>query len=138
MRGSLQSYRKVSLESEIAVASPHRLVQMMFEGALRRIAEAKYSIQQKDYAQKGEAIGKAIGIVAGLNGSLDMDAGAEISSNLNALYDFMLRRLSEANLNNDAEALDEVSGLLRTIKEGWDAIPAEHHQLTSAEGLENA
>ena len=138
MRGSLQSYRKVSLESEFAVASPHRLVQMMFEGALRRIAEAKYSIQQKDYAQKGEAIGKAIGIVAGLNGSLDMDAGAEISSNLNALYDFMLRRLSEANLNNDAEALDEVSGLLRTIKEGWDAIPAEHHQLTSAEGLENA
>ncbi|WP_137226476.1 flagellar export chaperone FliS [Shewanella sp. MEBiC00475] len=131
MRSSLQSYRKVSLESEIAVASPHRIIQMMFEGALQRIAQAKYAIQQKQPAQKGENIGKAISIIAGLSGSLNMDAGSEISANLDSLYEYMLRRLSEANVANDVEMLEEVSALLRTIKEGWDTIPQDMHELTS-------
>ncbi|MEH6462895.1 MAG: flagellar export chaperone FliS [Shewanella psychromarinicola] len=131
MRSSLRSYRKVSLESEIAVASPHRIIQMMFEGALQRIAQAKYAIQQKNHAQKGENIGKAISIIAGLSGSLNMDAGTEISANLDSLYEYMLRRLSEANVANDVEMLEEVSALLRTIKEGWDAIPQDMHELTS-------
>jgi flagellar protein FliS len=131
MRSSLQSYRKVSLESEIAVASPHRIIQMMFEGALQRIAQAKYAIQQKNPAQKGENIGKAISIIAGLSGSLNMDAGADVSANLDSLYEYMLRRLSEANVANDIEMLEEVSTLLRTIKEGWDTIPQDMHELTS-------
>jgi flagellar protein FliS len=131
MRSSLQSYRKVSLESEIAVASPHRIIQMMFEGALQRIAQAKYAIQQKNPAQKGENIGKAISIIAGLSGSLNMDAGADVSANLDSLYEYMLRRLSEANVANDIEMLEEVSALLRTIKEGWDSIPQDMHELTS-------
>ncbi|WP_351075278.1 flagellar export chaperone FliS [Shewanella sp. CAL98-MNA-CIBAN-0140] len=131
MRSSLRSYRKVSLESEIAVASPHRIIQMMFEGALQRIAQAKYAIQQKNHAQKGENIGKAISIIAGLSGSLNMDAGTEISANLDSLYEYMLRRLSEANVANDVDMLEEVSALLRTIKEGWDAIPQDMHELTS-------
>lgn len=132
MRGSLQSYRKVSLESEIGVASPHRIVQMMFEGALQRIAQAKFAIEQKNHTLKGESIGKAIGIIGGLNGSLNMEAEGDVASNLSALYDFMLVKLSEANMNNDAKALEDVSGVLRTIKEGWDAIPEDKHLLTSA------
>ncbi|ABI71030.1 flagellar export chaperone FliS [Shewanella frigidimarina] len=131
MRSSLQSYRKVSLESEIAVASPHRIIQMMFEGALQRIAQAKYAIQQKNPAQKGENIGKAVSIIAGLSGSLNMDAGADVSANLDSLYEYMLRRLSEANVANDIEMLEEVSALVRTIKEGWDTIPQDMHELTS-------
>ena len=131
MRSSLQSYRKVSLESEIAVASPHRIIQMMFEGALQRIAQAKYAIQQKNSAQKGENIGKAVSIIAGLSGSLNMDAGADVSANLDSLYEYMLRRLSEANVANDIEMLEEVSALVRTIKEGWDTIPQDMHELTS-------
>ncbi|MEM5503327.1 flagellar export chaperone FliS [Shewanella frigidimarina] len=131
MRSSLQSYRKVSLESEIAVASPHRIIQMMFEGALQRIAQAKYAIQQKNPAQKGENIGKAVSIIAGLSGSLNMDAGADVSANLDSLYEYMLRRLSEANVANDIEMLEEVSALLRTIKEGWDTIPQDMHELTT-------
>jgi flagellar protein FliS len=131
MRSSLQSYRKVSLESEIAVASPHRIIQMMFEGALQRIAQAKYAIQQKNPAQKGENIGKAVSIIAGLSGSLNMDAGDDVSANLDALYEYILRRLSEANVANDVEMLDEVSALLRTIKEGWDAIPQDKHHISA-------
>ncbi|BAJ01398.1 flagellar export chaperone FliS [Shewanella violacea] len=131
MRRSLQSYRKVSLDNEIAVASPHRIIQMMFEGALQRIAQSRYAIENTDIANKGLNIGKAIGIINGLNSSLNMDAGGEMIGNVSALYDFMLRRLSEANINNDVQALDDVTSILRTIKEGWDAIPVEQHHIVS-------
>ena len=64
-----------------------------------------------------------------------MDAGGDIASNLSDLYDFMLRRVSEANLNNDASAIDDVSDILRTIKEGWDQIPADKHHIDSHAGM---
>ncbi|QLE86158.1 flagellar export chaperone FliS [Shewanella sp. Scap07] len=131
MRRSLQSYRKVSVESEISVASPHRIIQMMFEGALQRLAQGRYAIEQNDVTNKGIYIGKAIGIITGLNNSLNMDEGGEIANNLSDLYDFMLRRISEANMNNDVQAIDDVSEILRNIKEGWDAIPSDQHHMAS-------
>ncbi|MCH1920589.1 flagellar export chaperone FliS [Shewanella sp. A3A] len=132
MRGSLQSYRKVSLDSQIADASPHKITQMLFSGALERIAQSKIAMERRDIAQKGLLIGKAIGIVQGLKSSLVMDAGGDIATNLANLYDYMVRRMTEANINNDPEALDDVATLLREIKEAWDAIPAEEHHLTSS------
>ncbi|MDO6774744.1 flagellar export chaperone FliS [Shewanella sp. 3_MG-2023] len=131
MRGSIQSYRKVSLDSEIAVASPHRIIQMMFDGALLRLAQSRYAIENNDTASKGVFINKAIGIINGLNGSLNMDDTDSVASNLAELYDFMLRRITEANLNNDVAAIDDVTSILRTIKEGWDAIPQDMHHMTS-------
>ncbi|NKF50215.1 flagellar export chaperone FliS [Shewanella sp. WXL01] len=133
MRGSLQSYRKVSLESEIAVASPHRIIQMMFSGALERLAQARFAIERNDIENKGIFIGKAIGLINGLNNSLNMDEGGDIPVNLSRLYDFMLIKLSEANINNDVKAIDDVSEILRTIKEGWDAIPNDEHHMSSAD-----
>ena len=130
MRGSLQSYRKVSLESEIAVASPHRVIQMMFAGAIERLVQSRYAIEQNDLANKGVFIGKAVGIITGLNNSLNMDAGP-LANNLSDLYDFMLRRISEANLNNDVTAIDDVIEILRNIKEGWDAIPQDKHHISA-------
>ncbi|WP_394128800.1 flagellar export chaperone FliS [Shewanella maritima] len=131
MRGSLQSYRKVSVENEISVASPHRIIQMMFTGALERLAQARYFIEQNDIEKKGIFIGKAIGLINGLNNSLNMDEGGEISSNLARLYDFMLVKLAEANMNNDVQAIDDVTDVLRTIKEGWDAIPTDKHHISA-------
>lgn len=131
MRTSLKSYRKVSVESEISVASPHRIIQLMFEGALQRLAQSRYAIENNDIANKGIFIGKAIGIITGLNNSLNMEAGGDIANNLSELYDFMLRKISEANINNDVQAIDDVSEILRTIKEGWDAIPQKDHHIVS-------
>ncbi|MGI2115144.1 flagellar export chaperone FliS [Shewanella frigidimarina] len=131
MRGSMQSYRKVSVDSNMAVATPHRIIQMLLAGALERLAQAKLAIENGDIANRGALIGKAIGIVNGLNSSLNMDAGAEVAGNLTQLYDFMLVRMSEANLNNDSQAIDEVVSILKTIKEGWDAIPQDMHEVTS-------
>jgi flagellar protein FliS len=131
MRGSMQTYRKVSVDSNLAVASPHRIIQMLLAGALERLAQAKLAIGNGDIANRGLLIGKAIGIVNGLNSSLNMDAGAEVAGNLTQLYDYMLVRMSEANINNDPQAIDDVASILKTIKEGWDAIPQDKHHISA-------
>jgi len=131
MRSSLQSYRKVSIDSEIAVASPHRIIQMMFAGGLERLAQSRYAIETGDMINKGLFIGKAIGIINGLNNSLNMDEGGEIAGNLSKLYDFIILKVTEANLRNDAQAIDDAVSVLRTLKEGWDAIPQDKHHITS-------
>ncbi|MFZ1829823.1 MAG: flagellar export chaperone FliS [Candidatus Competibacteraceae bacterium] len=118
---ALRQYQQVS-KSGAAYASPHRLIQMLMEGALERIAIAKGCIQRQDIAAKGEQIGKAVDIIGGLREGLNQEAGGEIAANLDALYDYLQRRLLQANLDSDTTILDEVTHLLRPIKEAWDAI----------------
>ena len=117
---AVNSYRSGAV-AEIEEASPHRLIQMLYEGGLQRIAVAKGAIQRKEIQLKGESIGRAIAIIGGLRSSLDLSQG-EMATNLDNLYEYMERRLLEANLKNDEGILDEVSGLLREIKSAWDAI----------------
>ncbi len=119
-RNALNSY-KAGVVTEVEEASPHRLIQLLFEGALQRIAVAKGLIQRREIEEKGNNISRAITIVGGLRASLDMSQG-EIAQNLDNLYEYIERRLLEANLKNDELILDEVSSLLRDIKVSWDAI----------------
>jgi len=118
---ALQQYHH-AVVAEISEADPHRLIQMLFEGALQRIAIARGAMQQGDVAIKGNRISSAIAIIEGLRSHLDTQRGGEIAANLEALYDYMQQRLLQANLHNDIEILDEVVGLIRQIKAGWDAI----------------
>ena len=120
----LRQYQQVNTQSSVAYASPHRLIQMLMEGAFERIAVAKGCIQRQDIAGKGEQIGKAIDIVGGLREGLNHEAGGEIAANLDALYAYLQKRLLEANLRSDIATLDEVADLLRPVKEAWDAIGA--------------
>lgn len=122
-RSALNQYRNMGLHSNVMEASPHRLIQMLMEGALERLATAKGCITRGDIAEKGSLISGAISIIGGLQASLDMDAGGEIAANLDALYEYMNGRLLKANASNDVELLDEVARLLLEIKSGWDAIP---------------
>jgi flagellar protein FliS len=119
---ALSSYSEYGYKSEIEYADPHRLIQMLFEGALKRIAFAKGAMQRKEVAEKGRFISQTIEIIGGLRASLDMENGGEIASNLESLYEYINRRLVTANLKNSTEILDEVSGLLNDIKSAWDAI----------------
>lgn len=120
---AIGSYAKISFESEVLGASPHRLISMLFEGALRDISNAKKGILNAETAAKGVAIGRAIAIISeGLSGSLNLEVGGELAKNLRSLYDYVALRLVEANLKDDVEILDEVTRLLTEIKEGWDAI----------------
>mgnify|MGYP002039121433 FL=1 len=119
---AMKQYQRVSVHSEVFEASPHRLIQMLMEGALERIAQARGAIARNAYAEKGELIGKAISIIGGLREPLDHEVGGELSQNLDSLYDYMISRLLEANREGDVARLDEVSSLLREVKSGWDAI----------------
>lgn len=126
MKKGLKQYQSVSVVGGVDSATPHRLVQMLMEGALEKIVTAKGAMESEHIAQKGEYIGWAMSIIGGLRGSLDLDKGGEIAANLDSLYEYMIRRLLDANTNNDIEALMEVQGLLIDIKSAWDAMPEEY------------
>ena len=119
---ALRQYQKIGAQAQTSEASPHRLVQMLMEGGLDRIAQAKGAMERKDIANKGVLISKAIGIVGGLREGLDLENQAESVAELDALYTYMMKRLAEANAKTDPKILDEVADLLRTVKEGWDGI----------------
>ena len=120
-----QQYKLLSLESEVYSASPHRLIQILMDGVLGKIASARYCIENNNIPGKGESISTAISIVNGLQASLDMEKGGEISENLSNLYDYMARRLLEANIKSDKTILDEIESLLTEIKMAWDTIHTE-------------
>lgn len=122
MRSALKEYEQVGARSQVEGAPPERLVQLMLEGALDRVSLARGDMRNGQVAAKGERIGKAISLVEGLRASLDHDRGGELAGNLDALYEYISRRLLEANLRNDVTILDEVSRLLREIKQAWDRI----------------
>jgi flagellar protein FliS len=128
MNSAMNEYKNAGVNAEVMEADPHRLIQMLMEGALDRIAIAKGAMQQKNVAVKGERISSAITIIEGLRHSLNKDAGGQIAMNLDDLYEYMASRLMEANLKDDVEMLDEVADLIRKIKSGWDEIPTNLKQ----------
>ncbi|HEY0289789.1 MAG TPA: flagellar export chaperone FliS [Pseudomonas sp.] len=122
---ALRQYQKVNSHAQTSEATPHRLVQMLMEACLDRIAQAKGAIERKDIPAKGILIGKAIEIVGGLREGLDMEKQAQALAHIDNLYVYMMKRLAQANIKTDPSILDEVSGLLITVKEGWDAIAVQ-------------
>lgn len=121
---ALRQYQKVNSHAQISEATPHRLVQLLMEGALDRMAQAKGAISRGDVAQKGVMLGKAVDIIGGLREGLDKDKAADPDEldRLGSLYEYMARRLTQANLHSDPEMIDEVARLMITVKSGWDAI----------------
>ncbi|MHA7878431.1 MAG: flagellar export chaperone FliS [Saccharospirillum sp.] len=132
----IKQYQSVSTETSIMDADPHRLIQLLFEGALARISTAKGHMERKEYDRKSKMINSAIDIIGGLQDSLNTDTG-EVALNLERLYDYMIRRLFEANARNDVAVLDEVSGLLLQIKSAWDQI-REEAMTGTVQGSSNA
>lgn len=122
MNKGLAQYQQVNTHAGVEGASPHRLVQMLMEGALQRMAEARGALRRGDIAAKGETIGKAIAIIGGLRDSLNKDQGGQLAENLDSLYEYMSRLLLEANLKNSDTKIEEAASLMRTIKSGWDGI----------------
>ena len=108
-------------------ASPHQLIAMLLEGAVERITTAIGAMERGEIGVAGESIGKAISIVDNLRVSLDQQKGGQISENLASLYEYMTRRLLEANATKDTAMLAEVVGLLKEIKVAWDQVPADLH-----------
>jgi flagellar protein FliS len=122
-RNAAQAYARVGLETGVIAANPHRLVLMLFDGALCAVADADMCMAQGCIADKGKAISRAISIINdGLSASLDQAHGGRIAGYLLELYDYMSRKLLHASLNNDRAALLEVTQLLGELRASWAAI----------------
>ena len=122
---NLAAYQSTAVHGGVAGADPHRLVLMLLDGALERIAIARGCVERGgkgDVGRKAAAVSQCLNIVGELRGSLDMSAGGALAENLNKLYDYMIRRLLLANVNNDVKILTEVSGLLDNIRSAWAGI----------------
>ncbi|HBQ68362.1 MAG TPA: flagellar protein FliS [Leclercia adecarboxylata] len=128
-KSGIQAYAQVSVESAVLSASPHQLVVLLFDGALSAMKKAIILIEQGDIPGKGQALGKAINIISnGLQSGLNHEIGGELTTNLDSLYDYMTRRLLQANIHNDIDAINEVMELLSNIADAWKEIgPNSQH-----------
>ena len=122
----VNAYAKVGLETGIAAASPHKLITMLYDGAIVALINATNHMKAGNIEAKGKAISHAIQIIDnGLKASLDKEVGGDIAKNLDALYEYMSARLLTANLQNQVEILDEVRGLLTDLRDTWKQIGDE-------------
>jgi flagellar secretion chaperone FliS len=130
-----QAYKDVGVETSVMSANPHRLVLMLFDGALVAVAQAKGHLEQRDVPGKCAAITKAIAIISeGLRASLDIQAGGELAARLDALYEYMAMRLLAANAHNDATVLEEVRSLLLELRGAWEEIANDPAVLSANRG----
>jgi flagellar protein FliS len=119
----VSAYAKVGMETGVVAASPHKLIVMLFDGAMAAIASGLTNMRANNIGEKGKAISKAIMIIdSGLRASLDKNAGGEIAEGLDSLYEYMSARLLKANLENDPAILEEVQRLLGELRDAWNAI----------------
>jgi flagellar secretion chaperone FliS len=119
----VNAYAKIGIETGVLAASPHKLIVMLFDGALAALNDAANGIRNRDIAVKGKSLSKAIMIIdGGLRAALDKKAGGEIAESLDALYEYMSNRLLTANLNSDLGVVEEVQRLLTELRDAWNAI----------------
>ncbi|MFT6898251.1 MAG: flagellar protein FliS [Paraglaciecola sp.] len=119
----INAYKKGNLKQDIAQADPHKLTLMLMQGALDRMAYAKGCIERKDFVAKSDHLSRSSAILMNLRDTLDFDSKAEVAENLFSLYDYMIQRLTDANVQNSLKIMDEVINLMLPIKSAWSQIP---------------
>lgn len=135
---AMQKYNQVRAHVQTEGASPHRLIQILMDGAIEKINLAKGLIERREIPEKVRNINWALSLIDGLRQSLDTEKGGEIANNLESLYDYMQRRLIVANAENDTSILDEVAGLMLEIKSAWDAVPENISKESSARTVDQS
>jgi len=132
MQRGVNAYAKVGMETSVISASPHKLIVLLYDGAITAIKNGATQMTAGNIIEKGAAISKALDIINnGLRASLDKKAGGEIASNLDSLYVYMTERLLMANLQNKVALLDEVQTLLVDLRDAWTQIGEKPAQAPS-------
>lgn len=120
------SYHAVNLSAQTAQASPVQLVIVLMDGLLDELARARAHITAKRYELKARSLDKCIDILQGLSSALDFDSGGEVVANLGRLYDYCADLLHRAGYQLDVAPVDEVTGLIGTLRGGWQGVQARH------------
>ncbi len=116
-------YAMINLESNALVADPHKLISMLFEGAVISLNQAEFDIENGKLTEKCTSISKAIDIILlGLDASLKYESGNKLGENLHMLYQYMAHQLTLANFQNDTKRIQEVRHLINELKEAWNTI----------------
>jgi flagellar protein FliS len=119
----LAAYSSVATHGGVAAEDPHRLVLMLMDGALERLAMARGCLQHGDISQKAALLQRVISIVTELRSSLDLQQGGALARNLDNLYTYMEKQLVRGNCQNNVSYIDEVISLLTEIRSAWAAVP---------------
>ena len=125
-RSNINAYTQVKNETAVESANAHRLIELLYDGALERIAQAKGAQQQGRIDIRGNKITHAVNIVMGLRDALNPEQGGEIADNLDALYDYIQRLLLSAHRESSVEKLDEATKLLSQLANTWREIAPSH------------
>lgn len=121
-----RGYHEVNLNAQTAQASPVQLVLILMDGLLEELARARAHIEAKRYEMKAKSLDKCMDILNGLASALDLESGSEVVENLSRLYDYCAERLFQAGVKLDPSIIDEVTGLITTLKRGWEGVQAKH------------
>ena len=129
MSYGINAYKSVGVKNDLAVADPHRVIQLLMQGSLENMAKARGCIERKDFMGKSQTMSKSMSIISALQNSLDMEAGGEVSQNLWSLYDFMVNHLMQASRESSISKIDDVIEIMLKIKSAWDSIPVNDREI---------
>src|SRR5450631_366695 len=117
------TYKQMHAATRVDYMSPHGLIEMLYDGLIGAMTEARGAIRNRNIAAKGHAIARAVRIVdEGLNASLNFSDGGALAVQLHALYDYVAIRLTHANLNNDEAVIEECVRLIEPVRSAWSQI----------------
>lgn len=118
----IHGYNDADLAIRAAASTPHQLVLMMFTGLQDELVRAKGHIEAKRFERKASSISKSIDILNALTSALDFERGGELALRLASLYDYCVYRLYDASHNLSVAQIEEVEGVLATLREGWEGM----------------
>ncbi len=117
------AYARVGVETSVNVASAHQLIQLLFDGYIDSVMQARAAMRMRQIEAKGKAISKAVRIIdEGLKAGLNLREGGRLAEDLSALYAYVTVRLTYANLRNDEAALEECVTLISPLRDAWTEI----------------
>lgn len=128
-----QQYANNYVETMVTEAGPHRLIQMLYEGAIKNLNVSKLFIQQKNFEKKSEHINKTLSILLALREGVDLDKGGDVAQNLYSLYDYCYRQVIKSSINDDVAILDEVLGFIKDLHGAWSQMPETYKSLNQAQ-----